>query len=148
MMQKRKIKRLYWAIAHHHMKTNRTIEAPIGRHPKHRQKMCISPGGKPALTYFRPIELLHSNATWILCELDTGRTHQIRVHLSSIQHSIIGDATYPSKYTRIIPFKRQALHAFSLSFNHPVTKEPLVFEAPMPEDMQTLLNQLREPDVS
>ena len=146
MMQKRHIKRLYWAIAHHHMKTSRSVDAPIGRHTKHRQRMCIHPSGKPARTHFKPLQLLN-NATWIQCQLETGRTHQIRVHLSSIQHSIIGDVTYPSKHTRIIPFKRQALHAYSLSFPHPVSGEELSLNSPMPDDMAALLKDLT-PDVS
>lgn len=142
MMQKRKIKRHYWAIAHLQLKTKQTVDAPIGRHPNHRQKMCVIHSGKPAVTHFTPIELF-SNATLIDCELESGRTHQIRVHLHHIKHGIVSDPLYRQKHTQSFPISRQALHAYQLSFPHPLTRKAIEMTCPMPDDMKNLLNELR-----
>jgi 23S rRNA pseudouridine1911/1915/1917 synthase len=129
-----------------------TIDAPIGRDPRDRVKMAIVPGARHALTdYFVAEQLRH--ASLLRCRIRTGRTHQIRVHLKHLGHPIIGDALYSGPQWRGIPdrklqktiasFPRQALHASRITFPHPRTGEALTFEAPLPTDMQDLLEALR-----
>jgi len=123
------------------------VEASIGRHPVARTKMAIVVRGKSAVTHFR---VLRAGDGWSLvrCSLETGRTHQIRVHMHSIGHPLLGDPTYGNTgLTRALPgavraFKRQALHATRLELNHPATGERLTFEAPLPHDMVELLATL------
>jgi 23S rRNA pseudouridine1911/1915/1917 synthase len=129
------------------------VDAPIGRHPKERQRMAISETGRSARTWYR-IEERFENASLVDCRPVTGRTHQIRVHLAHIGNAIIGDQLYAGRQwknftTRRLQsvcrsFPRQALHARSLSFVHPVTKERLTISAPLPEDMQHLALTLRQ----
>jgi 23S rRNA pseudouridine1911/1915/1917 synthase len=126
------------------------IRAQIGRSTSDRKKMTVVPEGKGkhAVTHFRMIEQLR-NASLIECRLETGRTHQVRVHLAHIGHPLIGDATYNvrQKAFKFGPkqsyFTRQALHAASLGFIHPVTGEKLRFECDLPDDIQALLSALR-----
>lgn len=121
----------------------------IGRHPSNRQKMAVLPDGKGkhAVTHFRMIEPLNG-AALVECRLETGRTHQVRVHMAHIGHPLIGDATYNNrqKAFKFGPnqsyFNRQALHAASLGFIHPITGEKLGFECNLPEDIQELLRYL------
>ena len=116
-----------------------TINAPIGRHPTNRKKMAINEkNGKPAITHYKVLERF-SNYTYMEFKLETGRTHQIRVHMKSIGHPLIGDFLYNPDFTKI---NRQALHSYRLRFTHPVTKKPLVFTAPLPEDMQALFPEM------
>lgn len=119
------------------------VEGSIGRHPKERKKMCINvKNGKPAATNYRLIENFRGNYAHIECSLETGRTHQIRVHMSSIHHPLLGDIVYgPSKD----PFKLQgqALHARVLGFIHPTTKEYVEFEAPLPDYFVDLKRKLQ-----
>ncbi|WP_020155581.1 RluA family pseudouridine synthase [Caldibacillus debilis] len=117
-----------------------TIDAPIGRDPKDRQSMAVVDSGKPAVTHFRVIERF-DKYTLVECELETGRTHQIRVHMKYIGHPVAGDPKYGPK--RTLPIDGQALHAGVLGFAHPRTGEFLIFEAPPPEDFERLLNGLR-----
>ncbi len=117
-----------------------TIDAPIGRDPKDRQSMAVVDSGKPAVTHFRVIERF-DKYTLVECELETGRTHQIRVHMKYIGHPVAGDPKYGPK--RTLPIDGQALHAGVLGFAHPRTGEFLTFEAPPPEDFERLLNGLR-----
>jgi 23S rRNA pseudouridine1911/1915/1917 synthase len=117
-----------------------TIDAPIGRDPKDRQSMAVVDSGKPAVTHFRVIERF-DKYTLVECELETGRTHQIRVHMKYIGHPVAGDPKYGPK--RTLPIDGQALHAGVLGFAHPRTGEFLTFEAPLPEDFERLLNGLR-----
>lgn len=133
------------------------IEGDIGRSPYDRKKMAIvSKGGKRAVTHYQVVENFANEASLIKCNLETGRTHQIRVHLSSLGHNLLGDKLYV-KSKKISNkniseniknfannFSRQALHAKSLGFIHPKTKEKMFFEAEIPEDMQQLINVLRE----
>ncbi len=118
------------------------VEGAVGRDPKDRKRMAVvREGGKSAVTEFRVLERF-GNYTFVECRLQTGRTHQIRVHMTKIGHPLVGDPKYG---TRRHPFaiKGQALHSCSLSFIHPVTGEEMYFEAPLPEDMQTILKRLR-----
>lgn len=137
------ITRRYHAIVHGNIKEDLgTVNAPIGRHPVDRKKMSThAPHGRNAITHFRVLERF-GNYTYIECELETGRTHQIRVHMASIRHPILGDLVYgPAK----CPFKLQGqtLHAKILGITHPATGEYMEFDAPLPEYFIDLLEKLR-----
>ncbi len=130
------------------------IALPIGRHPHHRQKMAVNPHGKMAVTDARLEKRYHQNFCRIRLTLHTGRTHQIRVHLSYEQVPVLADPVYgrkfnPSKqvpepaYTRLKQLNRQALHAEVLAFKHPVTGEPILCRAPLPDELQKLDIALR-----
>ncbi len=143
-LQSRTMKRHYDAIAEQNFSQSEgTIEAPIARHPVKRQQMAIVEGGRFARTHWHVKHAFHGY-TWLGLELDTGRTHQIRVHLKSIHHPLVGDAVYGSK--RKHPFKvdRPMLHASRLQFLHPLTQEPLSFEVPVPADFQRILDLLAQ----
>lgn len=137
------ITRKYHAIVHGNLKQDTgTIDAPIGRHPADRKKMSIhAPHGRSAVTHYKVLERF-GEFTYVECELETGRTHQIRVHMASIRRPILGDSVYgPVK----CPFKLegQTLHAKVLGIRHPSTGEYMEFEAPLPEYFSELLNKLR-----
>jgi len=119
-----------------------SIDAPIGRNPRHRQQMAITVvGSREARTHFRVQERFDRH-TLLLLELETGRTHQIRVHLKAIGHPIVGDPLYGSgSINHGLPLKRQFLHAYQLKFAHPTTGEVMHFEAPLPEDLRAFLDQ-------
>jgi 23S rRNA pseudouridine1911/1915/1917 synthase len=117
-----------------------TVDAPLGRDPKDRQSMTVVDHGKHAVTHFHVIERF-KDFTFVECQLETGRTHQIRVHMKYIGYPLAGDPKYGPKKT--LDINGQALHAGMLGFNHPRTGEYLEFEAPLPEDIELLLNQLR-----
>lgn len=138
------ITRRYRAIVSGNLKEDEgTIEGPIGRHPTDRKKMAINrTNGKEAVTHYRVLERF-GNATYIECELETGRTHQIRVHMTSIGHPLLGDEIYGSAKN---PYhlEGQTLHAMVLGFIHPKTKEYLEVEAPLPEYFIKLLEKLRK----
>ncbi len=125
------------------------IEAPIGRDPRHRQRMAVvRRGGKPAVTRYRLVEAFASSAAALLdCRLETGRTHQIRVHLASRGHPLVGDALYGRRAAQAHPaiqaFPRQALHAARLRFVHPASGEPMEFRCRPPPDMCQLVETLR-----
>lgn len=122
------IERAYRAIVIGRMKTDSgAVDGPIGRHPSDRKKMAIVPGGREARTYWRVLEEL-KGATYLECVLTTGRTHQIRVHLSSIGHPVLGDPVYGPKKSPYPVEGGQLLHAFRLGFTHPVTGEKMLFE--------------------
>ncbi len=141
-MKKRTIKRLYLAITDGVIDHNRgKIDAPIGRHPKKRHLMHVLAEGKDSVTYFKVLERFEDN-TFIECDLESGRTHQIRVHMQYIEKPILGDSTYGRK-KQTDPFG-QYLHAYKLSFNHPVSGEPLSFETDMPKPFQDKLMELRQ----
>lgn len=121
--------------------TGGCIKAQIGRHFKNRKRKIVRNDGKLAITHYRVIERFKSH-TYIRCWLETGRTHQIRVHMEYINRSVIGDSIYLKK--KILPnFKRQALHAHCLIFKHPSKKEKIKIKVKMPKDMKILLNILR-----
>lgn len=130
-----------------------TIEGPIGRDPRHRQRMAIREGGKFARTHYRVLKFFENVASLVECRLETGRTHQIRVHLMNKGHSLLGDSIYgkPPKsvssplqtyLTEKWVTGRQALHAKELSFVHPITHEKLHFSTPLPKDMRNLIDVL------
>ncbi len=137
------IERVYTAITYNHFKdTDGTVDAPIGRSKSDRKKMAVVAGGRHAVTHFHVEENLSKNFSLITARLETGRTHQIRVHMSHIGHPLLGDPVYgPSSG----PFRTdgQVLHAGTLGFVHPVTGEHLSFTAPLPEYFEELLKKLR-----
>ena len=142
-LKEHSITRKYRALVHGNLKEDQgTVEGPIGRHPVDRKKMAINErNGKPAVTHYTVLERF-GNYTLIECQLETGRTHQIRVHMSSIGHPLVGDEVYgPAK----CPFKLQGqcLHAMVLGFVHPKTEEYMEFSAELPEYFETLLKKLR-----
>jgi len=136
------VTRKYTALVHGHIPHDKgTIDAPIGRDTKDRQKQAVVDNGKHAVTHFQVLERF-GDFTLVECRLETGRTHQIRVHMNYIGYPLAGDPKYGPKKT--IDFNGQVLHAGVLGFEHPVTKEYLEFEAPLPEDFVQLLEQLRQ----
>ena len=143
-LQAHTVKREYVALAQGDVARPTTIDAPIGRHPRVRTTMAVVASGKPARTHVTPLERFGA-ATLVQCTLETGRTHQIRVHLAAIEHPLIGDPAYGRRRgTAMVPaFHRQALHAIRLAFIHPQTKRRRQWEAPLPDDMKRLLSQLR-----
>lgn len=138
------ITRKYRAVVQGILKDDEgTIEGPVGRHPADRKKMAINyKNGKEAVTHYRVLERF-GNATYIECQLETGRTHQIRVHMASIGHPLLGDTTYGSSKN---PYhlQGQALHAMVIGFLHPVTNTYMEFTAPLPEYFLKLLEKLRK----
>lgn len=136
-------KRQYWAIVHGNIKEDEgIISGDIGRHPSDRKKMAIVfQNGKPATTAFKVLERF-GQYTLVECNLLTGRTHQIRVHMTYIGHPVVGDPKYCSVKS---PFgiKGQALHSLNLKFVHPVAGEEMFFTAPLPDDMEKILKVLR-----
>ncbi len=152
-LQKRHITREYEAIAIGRMTAGGKVDKPIGRHATKRTLMAVSPMGKPAVTHFRVAEHFREH-TRIRLRLETGRTHQIRVHMSYLQHPLLGDAAYGGRAripagasdevtAMIRNFDRQALHAVMLRFEHPITGEEMEFHAPVPDDMVELTETLR-----
>lgn len=144
-LKEHSITRRYRAIVYNNIKDESgRVDAPIGRHPKDRKKMAVNhKNGKNAVTNYKVIENLSNKYSYIECALETGRTHQIRVHMSSIHHPLLGDVVYgPSKD----PFHLvgQALHAGILGFIHPSTREYVEFHAPLPEYFTELLDKLRK----
>ena len=135
------VTRKYTALVHGHIAHEKgTIDAPIGRDQKDRQKQAVVDKGKNAVTHFQVMERF-GDFTLVECRLETGRTHQIRVHMNYIGFPLAGDPKYGPKKT--IDFGGQVLHAGVLGFVHPVTKEYLEFESPLPEDFKQLIEELR-----
>jgi 23S rRNA pseudouridine1911/1915/1917 synthase len=153
-LEERSVKREYEAICAGVMTGGGTVDAPIGRHPVDRIRMAIREGGREAVTHYRVAGRFRGH-THVLCRLETGRTHQIRVHFASIRHPIVGDPVYGGRLAlpkgasealieALRGFRRQALHAARLEFVHPGSGEPVRFEAPLAEDFQALLAVLRQ----
>src|SRR5579883_146880 len=122
-----------------------SIDAPIGRNPRHRQQMAITTiGSREARTHFRVLQRFKRH-TLLLLQLETGRTHQIRVHLKAIGHPVVGDLTYGSTHAHREPLlNRQFLHAYQLIFTHPTTGATLELEAPLPPELQNVLDRFKE----
>lgn len=138
------IKRVYHAIVQGNFREDSgTINAPIGRHPVERKKMSINyQNGREAVTHYQVLERF-GNYTYIACRLETGRTHQIRVHMASIHHPLLGDSVYgPQKFP--YPLQGQTLHAKILGIIHPETNEYMEFDAPLPEYFENLLRRMRQ----
>lgn len=143
-LKEHSIKRVYHAIVHGNLKEDEgTIDAPIGRHPVDRKKMSVNyKNGRDAVTHYQVLERF-GNYTYIACRLETGRTHQIRVHMASIHHPLLGDTVYgPQKCP--FPLTGQTLHAKVLGIRHPRTGEYMEFDAPLPEYFNLLLERWRE----
>ncbi len=143
-LQARTIGREYLALVHGALSTGGVIDAPIGRHPVERTRMAVAARGKPAVTHYAVVRSF-ARATLVRCRLETGRTHQIRVHMRSIGHPIIGDPVYgprPARSAGLPPFPRQALHATRLALVHPGNGERVAWESPLPDDMRALLDAL------
>ena len=152
-LQKRKITREYEAVASGIMTKGGTVDQPMARHATKRTLMAVHPIGKPAVTHYRIMEN-YRNYTRLRLRLETGRTHQIRVHMAHIAHPLLGDQTYggrprPPKnasedFMEVLRnFKRQALHAVMLRLAHPITGEMMEWYAPLPDDFVELLNALK-----
>lgn len=153
-LSRREIHRRYLALVYGHVVAGSDIEEPIGRHPTVRTRMAVNPRGRAALTHTRVAERLGA-ITLLNVELETGRTHQIRVHLAHIGTPIVGDPTYgrrgslvsglsESARQELANWRRQALHASRIEFRHPESRDLVVVEAPMPADFRNLLQRLRE----
>ena len=148
-LQARSVSRRYLALVHGKVDGDGTVDAPIGRHPIQRIKMAVlKNGGKEARTHYSVSERFvpRHACTLLECRLETGRTHQIRVHMTTLGHPLVGDPAYGK--TRcgdpiLDAFPRQALHAWRLALNHPASGKELSWEAPLPDDLRTLLEQLR-----
>ncbi|HHF6659874.1 23S rRNA pseudouridine(1911/1915/1917) synthase RluD [Haemophilus influenzae] len=152
-LQKRKITREYEAVASGIMTKGGTVDQPMARHATKRTLMAVHPMGKPAVTHYRIMEN-YRNYTRLRLRLETGRTHQIRVHMAHIAHPLLGDQTYGGRprlpknasedFMEVLRnFKRQALHAVMLRLAHPITGEMMEWYAPLPDDFVELLNALK-----
>lgn len=144
-LQARTVKRHYLALAHGLIAGPGTVDAPVGRHPSQRTKMAVVQSGRVAVTRYLVKEHF-ARTTLVECQLETGRTHQIRVHMACIGHPLVGDATYGLRRcgnAALDAFSRQALHAFRLGLNHPSTGEAMCWDASLPDDFERLLGGLR-----
>lgn len=150
----RQIRREYDTVVTGAVNKTGTVDAAIGRHPRDRQRQAVTAFGKPAVTHYRPLEG-YGGHSWLRVQLETGRTHQIRVHMAHIRHPVVGDPVYggrpilpprarPALVDILRGFGRQALHARYLTLEHPVSGEKMRFEAPLPEDFKELLALLQE----
>jgi len=139
-MQARSVTREYIALAEGDIASAGVVDAPIGRHPTRRTTMAVVATGKAARTHFAVVERFGA-ATLLRCRLETGRTHQIRVHLASLGHPLVGDPVYGRKGA--VAFARQALHAARLALVHPVSGRGARWESPLPRDFDALLAELR-----
>jgi 23S rRNA pseudouridine1911/1915/1917 synthase len=151
-LQERRVHREYRALVQGVLISGGTVDAAIGRHPVDRKRMAVVSGGKPAITHYRVLQRLRAHSL-LQVQLETGRTHQIRVHMAHIGHPVVGDPVYGGRprpvrdmwaeaADALSAFRRQALHAAVLGLTHPVTGEACRFEAPLPADFQFLLDAL------
>jgi 23S rRNA pseudouridine1911/1915/1917 synthase len=153
-LQSRSMSRVYEAIAMGELRQSGSIDEPIGRHPRDRKRMAVVRSGRSAVSHYRVLQSF-PGVTHVEVSLETGRTHQIRVHLAHLGFAIVGDRVYgrrpgslrgmdPELAAALRAFPRQALHARTLRLQHPVDLRPLEFHAALPQDMAELLAQLRE----
>jgi len=151
-IQKHEVIRQYQAVVYGVMTGGGMVDQPIGRHPRDRIKMAVRENGREAVTHYRLLQRFREHSH-IKVQLETGRTHQIRVHMSYLRHPIVGDPVYAGRHRNpsgalpellsfLQQFKRQALHAWKLTFEHPDTGAEVTFEAPLPNDMQQLISLL------
>ncbi len=136
-LQDHSVTREYVAVVHGFLQKSGMVDAPIGRHKTQRTRMAVAPNGKAAITHYEPIEH-YLQATLVRCQLETGRTHQIRVHLMSLGHPLVGDPVYGAN-RKTPAFPRQALHAQKLALTHPATGRRRSWNAPIPADIKELL---------
>ena len=152
-LQKREVSRQYESVVLGVLTAGGTVDEPLGRHPVMRKKRAVIQSGKESVTHYRVISRFRAH-THIQCQLETGRTHQIRVHMTHIRHPLVGDPVYggrlnipggcsPQLAAILREFKRQALHAARLGFIHPITGDEVSWEVPLPEDMLNLLAILK-----
>jgi len=150
-MQSRSVKREYLALVWGELDYGGVINVPIGRHPSQRVKMAVLEGGKEAVTHYS-IEESFPGCTLVRCRLETGRTHQIRVHMTHLGHPLIGDSVYQRGVQKcalqlrelLNGFPRQALHATKLALDHPLTGQRMEWDSLLPEDMADLLDKIDE----
>ena len=152
-IQRHEVIREYQAVVYGVMTGGGMVDQPIGRHPRDRIKMAVRENGREAVTHYRLLRRFREHSH-IKVQLETGRTHQIRVHMSHLHHPIVGDPVYAGRHRvpagaqqelldYLQAFRRQALHAWRLSFVHPESAEEVTFEAPLPDDMQQLISLLQ-----
>ena len=146
-LQGRSVGRHYLALVHGEVSRDGEVDAPIGRHPVRRTRMAVVEAGREARTRYT-VRRRFAGMTLLECQLDTGRTHQIRVHMSSVGHPLVGDRVYGARrrsgHSETDAFPRQALHAFRLQLEHPAHAETMAWEVPMPDDIAALLAILEE----
>jgi 23S rRNA pseudouridine1911/1915/1917 synthase len=141
-LAERSMRRVYLAVVHGDPPASGTIDAPVGRDARARTRMAVSRRGRDARTGYRVLER-YGRAALVECRLETGRTHQIRVHFQHIGHPLLGDPVYRRGARQAQPISRQALHACELSLVHPRSGRALSWRAPLPPDMQRLIDALR-----
>ena len=152
-LQARDMHREYQAVVQGVMTGGGAVDQPIGRHPHDRKKMAVREEGKPAVTHYRVLQRFRAHSH-IHLKLETGRTHQIRVHMQHLRYPIVGDPVYGGRsklppaaseqlQQQLAAFRRQALHAWRLSLTHPATGEEVQWQAPLPQDMQALVDALQ-----
>jgi len=144
-MQAHTVKRYYQALVRGKLERGGSVDAPIGRHPTQRTRMAVVKTGKPARTHYRVVERF-IDCTLVECALETGRTHQIRVHMTSIGHPLVGDPVYGGGTSRVPggpAFHRQALHARRLGLLHPASGKPMLWKSNLPDDMDELVQTAR-----
>ena len=154
-LKARRVTRVYECLVFGTAPRQGSVDAPIGRHRVHRTRMAITANGKPAVTHY---EVLHrfQGCTWLRVTLETGRTHQIRVHMQKLGHALVGDTTYRQPPSRPVAgashlmaaatkLGRQALHAVRLALRHPGSGKDIAWRSPLPEDLKTLLAQIEPP---
>lgn len=144
--KEREVEKIYHALVQGHPDPSRgTIDAPIGRHPSSDWRFAVTADGKPSITHYETLEAF-AGATLVRVELETGRTHQIRVHFSALHHPCVGDLTYGAdpSFAAKLGLERQWLHAVELSLRHPSTEEWLTFQSAYPSDLQKALDLLQQ----
>ncbi len=153
-LEQRLIRREYRAVCQDRLTAGGSVDAPVGRHRVHRTRMAVTHAGRPAVTHYRVLERFAAH-TFIAVRLETGRTHQIRVHMAHVHHPLIGDPVYGGRLklprgvsedvrNALQSFRRQALHASDLGFTHPVSGADMQFHAPLPDDLLALLIALND----
>ena len=142
-LAERSMRRVYLAIVQGDPPASGVIDAPVGRDARARTRMAVTHRGKPARTGYRVLER-YGRAALVECRLETGRTHQIRVHFQHIRHPLVGDETYRRGTRHGLSFPRQALHATELSLVHPATRKTMTWKSPLPRDMKRLVESLRD----
>lgn len=150
-LQARTMQREYYALVYGEVERAGTVDAAIDRHPRQRTKMAVTEEGRPAITHYNIVEQF-TGCTLLRCKLETGRTHQIRVHMAHIKHPLVGDTLYikgaqkcpPALRSMLLAFPRQALHAAQLGLEHPASGEWISFQAPLPADFTQLLKDIKD----